>query len=66
MADNQWNVGSNIGTKEAPAVPMDDNAIKIPFLMGAVVDEGGIIKYLPLLCKDNGDGTATLIIDTSG
>jgi len=57
--------GTNFSLR-LPAAPYDDNSKPFPVLFGAVVEDGVITKFLPIKCKDNGDGTCSLIVDTSG
>jgi len=48
------------------ALPYDENHKPIPALFVPIVDTGTgeILNYLPLRASDNGDGTATLEVDT--
>ena len=56
---NEWNSGDNFG-ESMPALPIDQNGVKNYVLMGAIVEAGAIVKYLPIACTDNGDGTCTV------
>ena len=65
MGDNQFDVGTNFG-ESMPGMPIDANHRPPAVLMGAIVEDGAIVKYLPIRCKDNGDGSCTPYVDTSG
>jgi len=65
MADNQFDIGSNF-SEQIPAMPIDANIRPPAVLMGAIVEGGAIVKYLPIRCKDNGNGTCTIYVDTTG
>lgn len=66
MAVNQFNVGNNFGERLPNGIPYDENNRPVAMLFGAIVENGRIVKYLPIRCKDNGDGTCSPYVDTSG
>ena len=46
--------------QKIPNFPVDEHGKYAPVLYGVIVDaSGNIIKYLPIRCTDNGDGTCT-------
>jgi hypothetical protein len=51
----------NVGKRNLPAFPYDQNAKYPAVLVGAIVDKntGEVIGYLPIECIDNGDGTCS-------
>ena len=65
MGTNELNEGDNFGEK-LPVFAHDGNNHSAPILMGAIVEDGVITKYLPVNCRDNGDGTCTpyYLLDT--
>ena len=66
MPENNF-LATNVFGMKVPGFPIDHNNVKAPVLMGAVVDaSGAITKYLPIRCKDNGNGTCTPYVDVSG
>ena len=57
---------ANVGKRNLPAFPYDQNNVRPAVLFGAIVDvvTKEVRGYLPLKVTDNGDGTATLNVTT--
>lgn len=59
------NPDDNARLTDQPAQMIDDNRNVLPASVAAIVNgSGDIVGYLPLKAVDNGDGTATLKVDT--
>lgn len=54
----------NVGKKNLPALPYDQNNRRPAALVIPQVSAGEVVGYLPARSTDNGDGTATLKVDT--
>jgi len=46
-----------------PQLPQDENQKNPAVIMGCIVTGNTIVGFLPLRCTDNGDGTATLVVE---
>ena len=66
MAVNDFSDDASAFSMDIPAVPMDQNGKTQPVLMGAILEDGAIVRYRPIRCKDNGDGTCTPYVDITG
>lgn len=51
-------------SKRIKAIPYDDNNHRMAILFVPVVSDGEVVDYLPVAAADNGDGTASIKIDT--